>query len=175
MSTTINKYLGVFLAGAALCLSACNRYSVAINENVVYQPPLIFADYDIRDTALKTCVQSTIAEKKLTRAEHLKSLVCPPGNITALKGLETFKNLEYLGLNDNKISNLASLGTLTKLKQLSVKNNAIVDFSPVGHLSRLDLIDASGNTFADCVSLRAFLSRTKVRLPHHCKAESIRP
>jgi len=151
---------------SALC--ACSRYAVSINENIIYQPPPLFSSYSIADVTLKQCVQNTIAENNLTKAERVLRLICPPGEIKSLAGLEVFDNLEYLGLSGNKVSNIKVVENMLRLKQLKLGQNNVEDFSPAKRLSHLLVFDARGNKDANCASLPQPTTNADFRFPQHC-------
>ncbi len=159
---------GLLLLSILATLSACSRYSVSINKNVVYEPPHLFNDYTIGDTALRRCVRSTIAENGLTQPEQLLRLICPPGKIEDLTGLQVFGNIEYLGLGGNKLAGIAPIGTMTGLKQLDLSENDVADFSPLRDLANLEFLDASGNRRAICSSLPNAKNSAKFEWPEHC-------
>ncbi len=146
----------------------CSRYSVTVNDNLVYQPPGLFRDYIVKDPALAACVSATITENNLTGAEQLLKLVCPPGSILDLDGIASFPAIEYLGLANNKVTDLQPVSMLTQIKQLNVKNNDIRSFTPVISLKQLNFLDAQGNIHANCDSLKDNQETLKIKLPSHC-------
>lgn len=171
---TLNKLNHVFLAALCVVLTAiftgCGRYAISVNENTVYEPAPLFGEYSIADAALKTCVKHTIAEKRLTKAEQLKQLICPAGEVTSLEGLEIFTNLEHLGLAENRVTHIALLSQLTKLSRVNLRDNRVQNFRPLHVLQQLSQLDARGNSNADCSTLTPLTSSVKdIQLPRECE------
>ncbi len=161
-------YIGVLFTLVIAVVSGCSRYVVSINENVVYTPPKLFSEYSIADESLKSCIQSTISESNISSADQLTKLICPPGNISNLIGIEQFPAIEYLGLSDNTIRDVGPLVALKDLKQIDISENMVVDFSVFESLDYLSLMDAKGNAEADCSTL-LLTNDASIRLPKHCK------
>ncbi|VUD68171.1 Internalin-A [Thalassocella blandensis] len=161
----------LFLLIPALCLlSACQRYSFAINENVVYEPPPLFNAFQINDAALRKCVEGAIAEQAIFKAGELKKLACPPGNIQSLAGIETFDGLQQLGLAQNQLRNIEILGQLKDLRQLDLRRNQVVNFTTLKALQKLERIYTKGNVTADCATLPEDSSKLNIERPEHCGA-----
>jgi len=166
---TIRHVLSFSTLAILTLISGCNRYSVAINDNVVYDPPPLFSNYSIRDDELRKCVRDTIVELGLTQAEQLKRLLCPAGNISDIRGLEVFSALEYLGLSRNQLSKIHALQSLGNLIQLDLANNQVADFSSLAALTKLTFLDISQNDEANCSSLPTLEYIEQLTLPQHCK------
>jgi len=148
------SYSPTILITMLLTLSACASYQVSLNEQIVYQPPVLLSNYDIPDPALKACVSAAIKEQSITEAEQLKQLVCPPGEIQTLNGLEVFEKLETLGLEGNQIIHIATLGLLAALNTLNLKDNQINDISALSALSSIQLLNVKGNSSLSCAAVR---------------------
>ena len=118
-STLLPVVLSGFLA------SACSGpYEVTLNNQPVYTPEPLFGDYVIADAALKTCVQQTIADKKVTRVEQLTQLDCSDAGITSLEGLQRFLSLGEVDLSNNQISDASTLAAFKQLTYLNLRGNA---------------------------------------------------
>lgn len=154
----------------AILLTGCGRYAISVNERTVYEPAPLFGDYSIADAALKSCVKATIAEKQLTKAEQLKQLICPPGEISSLAGIQVFINLEHVGLASNQLRDISSLSLLKKLTRVNLRDNNIENFTPLHTLEKLNFLDARENDKARCNTLTALTkSTTELALPEACK------
>ena len=156
-----------------LLFSGCKNYSVSVNDNLVYVPPSIFKDFVIADQRLFDCVQQTIYDAKITRAEDLTKLNCSNAGITSLAGLEKFFALKELNLADNKIVEISTLGAMGRLEILKLNNNNIKNPAPLLHLLHIKQLDLQGNATLDCNALTqitANLHNTKAELlpPAHC-------
>lgn len=158
-----------FGAAIVAIITGCSRYSVSINQNVLYEPPTLFSQYDLADATLKECVRSTIAEKGLTKAEQLTQLICGPGDIANLSGIETFAHIEHLGLSRNQIEQIDVLEKLPHLKQLQISHNQIKDFSALKTLDKLVFLNSSGNNKAACGSFELPQQSLEKVLPKHCR------
>ncbi len=134
----------------ALILSACSRYSVSVNERVVYTPPPLFQSYVIADEHLRACVKANIQEAAVVEAAQLKTLLCSAGNIKSLSGLEVFSNLRKLGLAHNAVGNLETLASLPELKHLNLSHNAVNSVTPLLALERLSTVNLAENPELDC-------------------------
>ncbi len=163
---TVLKGLMIYVIFCAT--TSCSRYSVSVNNSVIYEPPGLFSDYAVKDPSLASCIDATITENNLTAAEQLQRLVCPPGEIVSLEGIEPFTSIEYLGLANNQLSDLTPISTLSQMKQLNVENNDIRDFTPATSLERLNFLDSYGNIHANCDSLKATRKTLAIKLPSHC-------
>lgn len=161
--------LATLLCVCILTMTACSRYSISVNDNVVYEPPTLFHAFNTPDDSLRQCINNTIEEGRLTSAEQLKQLVCPTGHIVELQGIETFMNIEQLGLANNAISSIAPLEKLPHLKQLNLSNNDIRDFSVIFQLKELVYLNVEGNNHANCDSLVQREQRFEINMPDHCR------
>lgn len=71
-------------------------------------------------------------------ADRLKTLNLSVCSITRLDGIEAFRGLEQLFLDDNQLSDLAPLAMLPALKELAVRGNPIASLAPLTELSTLN-------------------------------------
>lgn len=152
----------------AILLSACQGYDYTINEKVVYSPNPLFRDFDLLDSALRTCVEQAINDQRVSAPEQLTALNCSHAGITRLDGLAVFNGLVSLKLSDNDIRNLVELGQLKDLRSLYLQNNDIVDPVPLAGLPYLSRLDLSGNTALQCPRAGTFERVATVALPEHC-------
>ena len=86
-----------------LSLSACKNYQFSVNDNVLYTPPSLFKNYAISDVNLLACVQQTIQDNAITKAEDLTALNCSSAKISSLNGLHTFYKLKQLKQQGTKL------------------------------------------------------------------------
>ncbi|MEN0038814.1 MAG: leucine-rich repeat domain-containing protein, partial [Cellvibrio sp.] len=120
------KSLLLFCGLATSLLTAgCKNYSVSVNENVVYMPPSIFKDYQLADSLLHDCVEQTIYDLRITKAEDLTRLNCSNAGIKSLAGLDKFFALTELNLADNQLADITEIGKLGRLEKLFLTNNKI--------------------------------------------------
>lgn len=152
-----------------LVIVGCQGYDVKINERVVYTPEPLFKDFQVSDLALRTCLEETIAQERITAAEQLYALNCSNAGIESLDGLRQFAALEILRLSSNKVRNLVELDQIPALRELYLDDNRIVDPVPLYSLPRLTYLDLSDNTSLQCPDLGRFSKATTVVLPKHCR------
>lgn len=121
MYNNLNLGLTIVFA-SALLLSGCDRYRVTVNDNEVYTPAPVFADYILEDQALSRCVAQTLEEIKARKAADLTRLNCSSAGVYSLSGLELFSGLTQLNLSDNPIASLSPLAKLPQLQQVVLRN-----------------------------------------------------
>jgi Leucine-rich repeat (LRR) protein len=159
-------YLAISLG--FLILNACSDYQLTLNEQVLYEPPTLFAQFKMADPALDTCVRQTIQDKKISKPGQLAILSCSNAGIKTLAGIETFKQLQELNINDNEIDNIEPLAVLGQLKTLLAKNNKLRDLQPLFDLEKLQTLDVTGMDAINCDELNK-LQLTTLSAPEHCK------
>ncbi len=110
---------------AVLCIicSACEQYVITFNEVTVYEPPVLFNDYNVIDPALDKCLSETVANLEIHLPEQLTILRCTHGNIVRLDGLAMFTHIAVLDLSNNNLSDLTELSRLQHLTHLNLSNN----------------------------------------------------
>lgn len=168
------KSLGIFLVVLSVSLIAgCKNYSVSLNNNVVYTPPSIFKDFAIADANLRACVEQTILDKRISKAEDLKQLNCGHAGIASLAGLEKFYAIEHLNLAENAIQSIAPITNISTLKVLILRKNNLTNAEPLLHLMALQEVDVSENGNLVCRDLKQLAnnfqhSKLKLALPEQC-------
>jgi len=74
-----------------------------------------------------------------------KKLNCTFQGLTDLKGIEEFKNLEYLYCSNNYLTSLKGIENLINLKELDCSYNGLIDLKGIEKLSNLKILFCSGN------------------------------
>lgn len=169
------RFLSVLSIGCVVV--GCKNYSVSLNDNVVYMPPPIFKDYAIADKQLFDCVQQTLFDGHITRAEDLTRLNCSNAGIQSLKGLETFFALKDINLAENQLRDIQTIGLLGRLETVKLNNNQIIDPSPLRNLLQLKQLDLQNNPDLDCRGARDLViahkeNKATLALPIQCSADS---
>lgn len=164
------KILGIFLISL---VASCKNYSLSVNDNVVYTPPSLFKDYTIADAHLRTCVEQTILDNQISKAEDLKQLNCSHAGINSLAGLEKFYSIEQLNLAENTLQSIAPIANFSKLKVLILRKNNLTSAEPLLHLLALKEVDISENAKLSCRDLKQFAANfhqgdLKLVLPEQC-------
>jgi len=163
----------IFTLFCIVSLASCKNYSVSLNDKVVYTPPSLFTNFAINDERLRTCVEQTIIDKHITKAEELTLLNCSNAGITSLAGLEIFTAIEQLNLNENALTSISQLSNLTQLKVLTLQKNNLTNAEPLLHLLHLVSLDISENKNLNCRDLHQLVSNfhkgdLKAVLPEQC-------
>jgi Leucine-rich repeat (LRR) protein len=172
---SIYKFIGIFVSILSASLMAgCKNYSVSLNNNVVYTPPSIFKDFAIADANLRACVEQTILDKRISKAEDLKQLNCSHAGINSLAGLEKFYAIEHLNLAENNIQSIAPITNISTLKVLILRKNNLTNAEPLLHLLALQEVDVSENEKLACRDLKQLASNfqhgnLKLTLPEQCR------
>ena len=170
-SKSFIHFIGLFLVASIV---GCKNYSVSVNDNVVYTPLPLFKDFAITDIHLSACVEQTINDKKITKAEDLKKLNCSNAGITSLAGLEKFYYLEELNLAENKLMSVSALRNFSKLQVLILRKNNLTTAEPLLGLLALRELDISENPKLACGDLKQLAANfnkqdLKLIAPEQCQ------
>jgi hypothetical protein len=155
-------------------IAGCKTYSVSLNNNVVYTPPSLFKDFVIADAHLRACVEQTIIDNHIIKADDLKQLNCSHAGITSLAGLEKFYSIEQLNLSENSLQSIAQLSNFSQLKVLILRKNNLTNAEPLLHMLALRELDVSDNAKLTCGDLKQFAKNAqqenlKITVPAQCK------
>lgn len=167
----MRQYLSKIAAfTCALTIAACSKYSLTLNDGVVYSPAPLFQDYTIADQNLRNCIAQTIIDRQMRSSSQLKRLICTNAGIENLAGLETFKQLQQLNLNNNALHSLDGIAGLTKLEVLDVSKNSIADASAALKLLSLKRLNIEMNPALKCADIEqlASASQAEIQRPKHC-------
>ncbi len=170
-SKSLSKFCALFIIAN---LVACKNYSISVNDNLVYTPPTLFTAFSISNESLRNCVEQTINDKKITKAEDLKELNCSHAGITSLAGLEKFSALEQLNLSENALVTVPQLANLAQLKVLILRKNNLTSAEPLLHLLHLKEVDLSENKNLACGDIKQLSNNFNkedlvIILPEQCK------
>jgi Leucine-rich repeat (LRR) protein len=158
------------LTTALMLLGGCADYQFTINDQVVYTPAPLFAEYTIEDSALNECVKQSVLDGSITAATELTELNCSHAGVSSLLGIEAFSHIERLKLSNNAITDLAPLATLARLQALHIEDNQIRSLMPLRGLVDLNYLNLQGNPALVCAQLDHFAGMHGMTLnrPHHC-------
>jgi len=153
--------------------TSCKNYSVSVNNNVVYTPPPLFKDFTFSDVHLRDCVQQTIIDNHITKADDLKQLNCSNAGIKSIVGLEKFYAIEQLNLAQNNLESITQLSNLAQLKTLILRKNNLTNAEPLLHLLHLKELDIAENPHLACADIKQVMANfrpgdLKVTLPEQC-------
>lgn len=170
------KFSLVFLTSFSFFILGCKNYSVSVNDKTVYTPAPLFDNYQLTDAKLKDCVEQTIYDQHITKAEELVRLNCSNAGISSVEGLEKFFALAELNLANNRLTDISGLAKLGRLEVLVLKNNQIKNPTPLLNLLHLQSLDVTQNPMAckDLYQLSKNLQDQKpdLQLPEHCAKQS---
>lgn len=157
--------------GAAL--AGCKNYSVSLNDKTVYTPAPLFKNYEIADAKLNDCVEQTISDLNITKAEELIRLNCSDAGINSIAGLDKFFALAELNLANNQINDISVLGNLGRLEVLVLNNNQIKNSAPLLNLLHLQTLDLTKNPNMACKDLYQLAQnlsplKPQLKLPEQC-------
>ncbi len=164
--------LSALLVIFSACLFGCKNYSVSLNNKTVYTPAPLFDNYQLADAKLKGCVEQTIHDLHITKAEELTRLNCSNAGISSIEGLDKFFALTELNLANNRLTDINSLAKLGRLEVLVLKNNQIKNPAPLLNLLHIQSLDVTRNpmTCKDLYQLSKNLQDQKpdLKLPEQC-------
>ncbi|MBL3754095.1 leucine-rich repeat domain-containing protein [Bacillus cereus] len=86
-------------------------------------------------------------------------------NNESLQGIQEFKNLGILIINNNDISSLEAISGIAKMDELEIKDNKIVDITPLTKAKELRFLDLSDNKIKDITIFSSMLDLLKLKLP----------
>lgn len=165
--------LGVCIL-ASLLLSACSRYTVSVNEKRIYTPPPLLSDLGLKDERLSRCLKQLVIDQAVRKPSDLHTINCAHGGITSLEGLQAFRKVERINLNDNSIQDLSPLADMEYLQVLLLANNDLLSVAPLQGLKALKEMDVEGNTRLRCAELDTLPNpgRLKLWVPEHCRGSN---
>lgn len=169
----MNPKFSVVAAGIAVSLAfvaGCAGYTYTVNERTVFEKPALFSEYEIADENLRICVEQAIKDGGISSADALENLNCSNAGIARLQGIEIFRKLRGIGIDDNAVSDLSPLYTLEKLELLQVRDNALVSLDTrlcQGSAKQIALAGNDQLACADIVALHA-CGATIIDQPTHC-------
>ena len=156
------------LAVLLILLTGCGNYDISVNDQVIYDAPAIFLDFDLPDEALQTCVRQRVMDLRLSSPEALIDLNCSNAGIESLEGIALFRNIERLKLSSNRIRNLMALTKLSGLHALWLDDNVVIDPVPLTALSDLRTLNLADNDSLQCPKTGLLDHVETLTLPTHC-------
>ncbi len=106
-----------------LCLAACERYQVTVNDLEVYSPPQLFNDYQISDPALDRCIRQTIFDQQIIAADQLTMINCSHAGIQSVSGITRFTKIQTIDLAHNELIDIKPLMFFGELRQINLSGN----------------------------------------------------
>ena len=148
------KYIAAVVIVLTFTISACSRYQVVLNDNVVYSPTGAPPTPNLlNDANFQGCLNQYLSNAASKDPATVKLLACPSAGIQSLAGINALPNLEQLELSDNQISDLSPLLSLRNLRVLSLRNNRVTNINALKSLPILRFVALQGNNGINCTQL----------------------
>ena len=157
---------------ATLAISACSsNYTVAVNNQAVFDPTGRLFNGSLADPDLQGCVNIAMQQQSIQNAELLRVLSCSSSLVEDLTNIDQLTQLRFLDVSNNTIRDLSPLQRLRSLGGLNLANNAITDISPLLNMSNLATVNLSGNNGISCQQLQTLGQRLGSNLtrPERCR------
>ncbi|XLS28156.1 hypothetical protein ACJD0Z_13205 [Flavobacteriaceae bacterium M23B6Z8] len=139
----------LFYAGLLSCSLFISCSSDGTDDNEGTQQDPIVATTEIKDAAFEQSLVDLGLDDQVDGAvlsasiENIKDLILNNKGITDLSGIEDFKNLENLWVNDNQLTSL-DVSNNSKLKFVFADNNDLTTLD-VANLTDLEKVGAANN------------------------------
>ncbi len=173
MSALIRKITVCALAGAmALALGACNhRYSVSVNERVLYDPRADVTQVYFPDPGLQSCVNVRLRQQETSSLDDLTLLSCANLEIRSLEGITSLRNLEFIDLGGNMLTHLDELRRLNRLISVRAPDNPLTDISTLNAMRNVTSVVLTGSETIPCRQLDTLAARLGEDLvrPENCE------
>lgn len=161
MRNPLNLFLGrlrlstsTLILGAALLTTACSQnYTIAVNNQPVFDPTGRLFNGQLSDADLQGCVNIAMQQQNIEHAGQLQILSCANSEVTTLANIDLLTQLRFVDLSNNNIRDLSSLQRMRSLGGLNLMNNAILDISPLINMPNLANVNLSGNNGIPCEQL----------------------
>ena len=159
------------LFSSTLLLAACN-YTVAVNNQPVFDPSGRLFNGQLADADLQGCVNIAMQQQNVENAGLLRVLSCSNSEVTDLGNIDKLSQLRFIDLSNNAIRDLSALQRLRSLGGLNLMNNAITDISPLLNMPNLANVNLVGNSGISCDQLQALEARLGNNLtrPQSCRS-----
>lgn len=154
MRIVISITISLCMIMCGLCFTEDNSYKVLAFDEIIRNDMTGIPDAHLYEVALETADANEDGVLTVTEAELVTDFDGYNKGITNLKGMEYFKNLEYLSLGRNEINDIEPLKNLLKLRRLHLHTNKITNISYVTFFENLFLLDIQGNNVTDISPLK---------------------
>ncbi|MDC0464945.1 leucine-rich repeat domain-containing protein, partial [Pseudomonadales bacterium] len=120
----------------------------------------------VSDDGLKQCLSSATAGM-LTSGE-LTNLDCSNGGIQSLSGLEAFRALVYLNLNDKDFTDITPIAKLVNLETLLLEwgRSELSDLTPLSNLIRLKKLAIRATSVTDLAPIAGLVGLRELYIEH---------
>ncbi len=161
----------VLLLGVFALQSCTRQFSVAVNEQTLYDPRTQLPVAQLSDPGLQGCVNIALQQQQVPTINQLSTLSCASSEVIRLGGLQQLSALRFLNLSDNNIVDLNPLSTLNQLSGLSLANNPITDAAALLSLPNLNVLNLLGSEDIPCSQLNLLEQKlgTGLQRPANCR------
>jgi hypothetical protein len=155
------KPAGIAVALAVLvALSGCGRkFSVSLNEQMLYDPRPGNVLVHVADAGLQSCINVLMRDRSLADPALVQVLACPALEIESLAGIGQLVNLRFLDVAGNLLTNLDRLSGLSNLSSVHAPDNRLLDVSALLAVPTLSSAVLTGNNQIPCVQLETLTAR----------------
>jgi Leucine-rich repeat (LRR) protein len=140
------------------------EYQYLLESDFITEDPKLFADYQVTDSALQSCIDTHAKDNGFTYIHELSDLACFDGGVSDLSGLENFTSLKRLQIIDSTISNLEALSVLNSLNLLAISGGTVSNLSPIANLLNLSSLNLQVNNISDINHLAKLTKLTFLNL-----------
>lgn len=164
------NYLKTAVIFALPLISACNTYTLSLNNRPLYNPDDRLYTGEIKSADLQGCINIAIKQQQVKTSSELTILSCANSEISALADLTRLNRLRFLDLGNNKITDLKPLKQLRYLNGLNISNNSIEDITPLFSLPSLITLNLIGNNEISCAVIQKMANEINQGLlkPERC-------
>lgn len=148
------------LLTAVVCLSSCARkYSVSVNQQVLYDPRPGASSVRVADAGLQSCINLLMRQQSGNDPAQIAVIACPNLEISDLAGIAALSSLRFIDLAGNELSNLDELRHLSRLSSVNAPDNQLQDISGIMNTATLTSAVLTGNPAIPCDQLDALQAR----------------
>lgn len=152
--TRRERRLPVLVLIVLLLLSGCGRkFSISVNEQMLYDPRPGSALVVVADAGLQSCINVLVRDRQITDVAQIQVLACPMLEITSLAGIGQLVNLRFLDLAGNQLVNLDGLANARSLSSINAPDNRLQDISAILRIATLSSAVMTGNVLIPCSQL----------------------
>lgn len=152
--TRRERRLPVLVLIVLLLLSGCGRkFSISVNEQMLYDPRPGSALVVVADAGLQSCINVLVRDRQITDVAQIQVLACPMLEITSLAGIGQLVNLRFLDLAGNQLVNLDGLANARSLSSINAPDNRLQDISAILRIPTLSSAVMTGNVLIPCSQL----------------------
>jgi len=148
---------GCFAANDYTVVKAASKSSSTNKVHIIAANEIKFQDAKL-EAAIRKAINKPKGKILITDVKKVKKLNLSNKQISNIQGLQHFKALTDLKLNNNNIKDISYLSGLTNLVYLEVNQNQISNIGPVKYLKKLACLWVMENRIKDITPLKGLTS-----------------